>query len=581
MSKMNNAGNRQSTTLLFLALTVSLALFAPAWASATNLSAQVDRTTIEMGETLNLRVRFEGAQAREEPAFSSLRDQFDILSNQKSVQTNLINNQVRMHTEWFVTLAPKSAGQVLIPPFTVQGETSEPITIRVDEASVDPDSGKQDVFLETFVDKTEGHVQEQFLLTYRLYFNRRVDQLDMGDFNIENARVEELNRVDYQRTIGTTQYGVAEFRYAVFPTSSGTLDIPAATWTVRTVDQPAMGRFRSTGQYRLHRVNTEALALTVASRPGQYPANQPWLPARHVQLEDHWSHPVEQLKVGEPITRSVTVRAQGVSPEQLPPVFGNDSPMGFRFYPDQPNQNKYTDADGVIGVRTESVAIVPNLSGELTLPPVEVTWWDTTEQAVKTAALPAKTVTVAAATDGRGQSPAPSELDQNLQDQGSPSTPASGQPLAPQGTLLWPLSTAFLALLSLVFAALWWSARAAKPENTGGLPSASQQRSAQALREALKLCRKGSPMDLRNALLRWSAVHWPEQPNPTLDSIAARSSDPEFSAALTQLDAQLYAPHKVEVDTSVIAQGLEKLAAQSKNTNSHPAGGLKPLYAGG
>lgn len=575
---MNSAGKRQYSVLIFLALIIG-AMLSPAWASATSLSAQVDRSTIEMGETLNLRVRFEGAQAREEPAFSSLRDQFEILSNQKSVQTNIVNNQVRMHTEWALTLAPKSAGQVLIPPFTVQGETSAPITIRVNEASVDPNSGKQDVFLETQIEKTEGHVQEQFLLTYRLYFNRRVDQLEMGDFNIENARLEELPRVDFQRTIGDTQYGVAEFRYAVFPTSSGTLSIPSATWTVRTVDQPAMGRFRSSGQFRLHRVSTDALELNIASRPGQYPAGQPWLPASDVQLEDNWSHSLERLKVGEPITRSVTVRAKGVNPEQLPPVFDTDSPAGFRFYPDQPNQNKYTDADGIIGVRTESVAIVPNRSGELTLPPVEITWWDTSAQAVKTAALPAKTVTVAAATDGRGQAISDEpERSSQTSPTASESGPAEG---STQGTMVWQLSTAFLGLLSLLFAGLWWRGRTTPPEAQANTRAPNQQRSAEALREAVNLCRENDPMALKQALLRWAALHWPEQPYPTLDSIAARSDDPAFTEALKQLDAQLYAKHKVEVDNTAIAQGLKKLAAQSKTHQTQLAGALKPLYAGG
>src|SRR5690606_21665988 len=95
-------------------------------------------------------------------------------------------------TEWRVTFAPRNTGQLLIPPLTLRSQHSKAVTITVTESAKDPVSGKEDVFLETFVDKSTVYVQEQFIITYRLHFNQSVDSLDTGQFNITNARVEEL-----------------------------------------------------------------------------------------------------------------------------------------------------------------------------------------------------------------------------------------------------------------------------------------------------------------------------------------------------------------------------------------------------
>jgi len=550
------------------------ALFVSDTAKADSLSVQVDRQSISLNETLTLTVSYEGRQVNSDPDFSGL-SQFDVLANHKSTQHSIINGNISASTEWQLTLAPRNSGQVLIPPLSLQGQHSKALTITVTEPSSDP-GGREDVFLETFVDKSTVHVQEQFIITYRLHFNQSVDSLDTGQFSIAQARVEELPRVDYQKTLGNTAYGVAEFRYAVFPDASGTIQVPAQTWTVRTTDQPGMNRFGfGGGRFKLHRVRTRELAITVSPKPTDYPVQKPWLPAQNLRITEQWSRSPDEFRVGEPITRTVTVTAEGVGPEQLPPVFDERGTDDLKFYPDKPEQDKQLTAQGVTGTRTESVAIVPNRAGELNLPELSVTWWNTAENRVETAVLPARVLHVAP-TDAQSAQSQTAEVV-------APKTviePITPAPVIAVSSSWWPLIALLLAGGNVVFLALWWRASRRVAQSPGAPQQHTNPGLSQALRELDSACRSKDAAATRSALQHWARLHWPGR-QTTLQDIGRWSSDPAFAGELAKLDALLFANDALSTEgrQTVDFEELSKAARRFRPTSDQPSQStLPPLY---
>jgi hypothetical protein len=122
--------------------------------------------------------------------------------------------------------------------------------------------------------------------------------------------------------------------------------IPAQTWTIESTDQ-ASNRFGFNGGRReLHRVKTAAITFDVKPKPDNYPLDATWLPANNINIAETWSQSPEQFKVGEPITRTVTLAAEGLSAEQLPPIFSEQEVDGFKFYPDKPNIENQTTGAG-------------------------------------------------------------------------------------------------------------------------------------------------------------------------------------------------------------------------------------------
>lgn len=562
---------RLSFMALFASLLMSLTLVGEAAADA--LTVQVDRQSIRLNETLSLTVRYEGRQVASDPDFSAL-DQFDILSNNKSTQHSIINGNISAFTEWRLTLSPRNTGQLLIPPLSLHGEHSKAIAITVAEAAKDPISGKEDVFLETFVDKSTVFVQEQFVVTYRLYFNQSVDSLDTGQFNIAQARVEELPRVDYQTTVGHTAYGVAEFRYAVFADASGVINIPEKTWTVRTTDQPGMSRFGfGGGRFKLHRVKTKGLAITVEPKPAEFPASQPWLPAQSVKLEEQWSRSPDEFRVGEPITRTVTIYAEGASPEQLPPLFPGNGTSELKFYPDKPDQDKQLSAQGINATRQESVAIVPSRAGDITLPEVSVSWWNTVENRLEKATLPARTLRVAAA-EGQTQTTIESEAVLAEPDATSP-TPTTPPQTAPANASIWPWVSGILLLCNLLTLAFLWAQNRKKAAPIPSDESPSNLKNA--LRRVRQACERRDAATTRVALLEWAQARWGG--HRRLQDIGNASGSREVQSELNKLEAVLFAGADNSVDYPLLARTAEALNRGAPAKHNSPD--LPALYKTG
>lgn len=546
-------------------------------ASAQSLTAQADRTNITINETLTLTVRFEGGQPQSEPNFSPLSGQFDILSRQQSSQHSVVNGTVSTSTQWILMLAAKNSGQILIPPFELEGQTSRPITINVTTPAPKPGdtSITDDVFVEVSTDKNTVFINEQFLLTFTLYFNKSIDSLDKPPFELPNARIEELKRVDYQKTINNKRYGVAEYRYVVFPDSTIDIDIPKQTWTVRTSETPNAGRFSvRRGHTKLYRAKTQALTVKVKPKPDSYPANASWLPAKEVTIRDNWSRSPEQLKVGEPITWTITIDANGVSSEQLPPILEGLVPNGFKAYPDQPNHETQLTADGIIGRRVESVAIVPNEAGELNIPAIELSWWDTEENTVKTAKLPAKTITVKGALTNNGSNSFAPQADASAE---PGAIELIGAEAVYKGPSYWYwLLVTFLLLGNVGFAYCWWQLKSkqpaqAKPHNLAGeKPSSS-------VKQLIALCDRGDAKALRAGLLQWGRAKWPNGQTMSLRELAAKAEDPSFSTALQHLEGSIYGGTQTQVNYEDIKNGLKLI--QKATQSEQPKQGLQPLYA--
>lgn len=562
MTKLITRWLRPALVLLILAYT-QLSL-------ANTLSADVDRNSISENETLTLSVKYQGERVDSDPDFSGLSQQFDVLQNQKSMQHSVINGQINSSTEWTLTLAPKNAGQLLIPPFSLRNAASRPININVNAAAASAQTGGEEVFLETAVDQTEGYVQEQFIITYRLYYNRRVDNLDMPELSAPNTRIEALPRVDYQKTLGTTTYGVSEFRYALFADVSGEVKIDAQVWTVRTTDQASINRFGfGGGRYKLHRVKTQAINFQVQAKPAEYPNNAYWLPAQELSLSEKWSQDPKNFKLGEPITRSITITAVGASAEQLPELLTNTAHPDFKFYPDKPVQDTQLQAKGVVGTRTESIAIVPTKTGALTLPEVTLTWWDSRTNQLQVASLPALSVNVQASANST-QSPAqipaidlPSEQEQ--------ARVSSAEP-----TQLWPWVTALLALSmsNLVVLALWLRARGRSREP---VPQSSAKSPARGLEEIKQACKERSAKQLYQALTQWLVLNYPERP-ATLASLAELAADNNLQDHLERLQTHLYKDSSTQVDYSFILNAMKKIPRKDASSvaSAHAIPALYP-----
>lgn len=543
-------------TVLLLALLHGL-LFCTAQAQAAELVASVDRSRLSSGETVELTLESTDVTQFGKPDLTPLEPLFEVRGTRQVNQLNTLSGENQAATRWIVTLLPRQNGSVVIPALQLGELQSQPIALQVVESETPDNPNKRaPVFIDASLDQTSVYVQAQAVLTLRIYHSVSLyDDSSLPPLQIPDARIEQLgDSRTYEKDIDGQRHGVIEMRYAIYPQHSGELIIPAQVFNAALVDaQPTQDATQGPKSGKLMPVTSSELLLTVKAKPITYPADAPWLPARSLSLSESWNPEPDHTQVGDSLTRSLTVEAEGLSSTQLPPLPGTDV-GGLRRYPDQPVLGNQNSERGLVGSREDREALVPTRTGAIELPTVDVVWWNTFEDHLEHSSLPARTLHVAA----------------------NPSlvvdTPASASPVdasADSETLWrWKLSTLILACTTLLGFGLWWRGRwqpaVARAAQTGPSPRT-------VLDDLKRACQANDSHATRQALDAWAR----QQPE-TLADMAARFVP--LSNALDGLNGALYSETGQYWQGDELWRAIKAIPMAERVQDPVGDSGLPPLY---
>lgn len=528
-------------------------------ANAQSFIASVDRTRLNASESVELTLESNDPTQFGKPDLRPLDELFEVLGTRQVNRLTSNNSGAQASTRWIITLQPKHSGYVVIPPLSLGQLRSEPITLHVQQDSSADDNRLAPVFIDASVDQESVYVQAQSVLTLRIYHSVSLyDDSSLTQLDMPQARIESLGEPrTYEKDINGVRHGVIELRYAIFPQASGELMIPAQTFTATAVERSAGTAYNPFGPRpgKVLRVKSPQIPLTVKAKPASYPVDAPWLPARSLNLSEVWSPQPDTARVGDSLTRSLLLKAEGLSSAQLPPLPATQV-SGLRRYPDQPQLSNQTGENGLIGSREEREALVANREGLLVLPAVEVLWWNTRTDQLERSSLPARDLQVAA----------------NPSLQALPVVAERDNPGAAPGAPLWPwqLSSALLSLTTLLGFFLWWRAR----RQPAVLPSQQTGPSPRNLLDDLKRsCLANDSQATRHALDAWAR----QQPE-TLADIAARFTP--LSEALDGLNGALYSESGQHWQGRNLWLAIRSLPAMEDldTSLSQDTSALPPLY---
>ncbi|MGY1423963.1 BatD family protein [Lysobacter sp. A289] len=395
----------------------------------------LDRDRIEFGETVTLNIETDTGAS---PDYTPLQADFQISGRSSSRQMTLTNGRAVSRTLYAVALKPQREGVLTVPALDIGGQRTDPLSLVVTPASaVSPARAGDDVFLESEPDDTTPYVQQTVGWVVRLYAAVPLVSGQLDQAAPEGATLQQVgDDAQYSRQIDGRRYNVIERRYLLIPERSGSLSVPGASFEGRGAAgffEDFLGR----GGGALH---AQAPPRVLEVQPIPKTAPQPWLPLHDMKLR-YLSTP-QQLHAGVAATVTVEAVVDGATtaqvPElQLPPV---EDVQVFA----EPAQTDERFVDGRPQVTvTRQFSLVPSRAGVVTLPGLQLQWWDVDEGATRTAKLPPLEWTVAAAAGGLPVPP----MDASLPPGVSEPAPANVIAGADRG---WVLATALFALLWLV-----------------------------------------------------------------------------------------------------------------------------------
>lgn len=527
--------------MVMRALIAAAFLLLSQFAAAADLIASVDRKQIGRADPVTLQIVYSDVQAgflsllsSDMPDLSQLEDDWDIVGRPRiSKESSNINGNRTAQTRWDVTLIPRRSGELLIPSLSFKGQYTDPIRIQVKDTQTTQPEKTENFFFEVEVSSGTHYVQEQLLYIERMYYTVNHEDAALSEFEVANARVQPLmDAKQYLTVVDGQRIGVYERRYALFPESAGTLTIPGQRFTARVTDR--FNRFRGSPET----IVSKPIELQIQPIPDNYP-QAPWIPASRFTLEETFSAPPTEWQVGEPVTRTFTIKATGLSAGQVPPIPMAEVP-GVRYYPDQTQDDSSISDQGITTVVTQSVAVVPGNTGDLTLPEIRIPWWNTLENRVEYATLPEHNIQVIAAKASTSPSNTIPELTGSDEADSDNATAAE----TTQSYLI-PLivSIGFNLLLLAAILGLYLSRKnqitITSTEDTAKAEKASKEETHYLWRELKKAARDNNAQALRERIIRWAASE-SGQSMTSLTQAEVWLDDFRLSAALAELDATLY-----------------------------------------
>lgn len=583
-------------------------MFAATNVWAGQLSVSVEPQQIQFGDTVRLELSYEGDDAGSlQPNFNVLRNDFTIYSTSTSMQSNFVNGVGHQRRMWTLTLMPKREGDLTIPPITAGAYQTTATEIEVlpsGSAVMQPQNNtaaaankqnppptaanaqSSDFWAELKIDAKEPYVGQEVNGVLYIY-DRKGLQVQREPY-FDDTDAWDIQRVGDAEFTEKNGQRIIKLKYAFFPQKSGQLTLPRAhidgvymVYEETPVSSSIGGLFKLfdvdldmsglLGVQKPVSLQTKPLSMNVKPIPADY-GNAWWLPATALRLSAKWTDERPVFKVGEAVTREISLIASGVSGSQLPEL-NLKSNAAWKQYPDKPKLNTATHNNEFISEAVTRVVYIPQKGGEQIVPEIKLQWYNVKTHKVETAVIPAEKMYVAGSV--AEPSAAPESPAANVG-----AAPTAGAPVVEQAPVQpekqippsrkdqWLLGLVVLGafIAGILFSYLLLRGKRASQKE------ASQSENLRLVSQSLK---NNDYRALRDSLLAWGQKTYNGTFINNLNELADKVNVPEFSEQMRLLNGILYAGHNDSLDKEVILQSLKNKQSAEVTKKKAP---LPDLY---
>jgi oxygen tolerance protein BatD len=347
---------------------------------------------------------------------------------------------------------------------------------------------------------------------------------ELPAFQVRNAVTRQLQSVNSSEQREGTTYAGVRFEFAIYPQEPGSYAIADQTVTVRYAAEPPATREVTIA---LPRIAFDAFIPDAAS------GLAPFIAATKLTIEQAVKRSSDQLKAGDAVTRTVTIKAEGIPAMLLPPMT-SPAVQGLALYPAQPSLQDRTDSrtDLLSSTRTDSATYMLERPGNYLLPAVDIRWWNADEGKIKLAHLDAVPLLVQANPEAEGAAVAASI--------GARWTWGRVLDLAADHWALAVLALAALAVLG------WITPRAARRMTAvyRRRREAYLRSESFAFNRLRRAARQGDAKAAYFALLDWLQRFEPVAPFHTVESLKSVARDPALDLQIGAIEQRLFAPQR-------------------------------------
>lgn len=577
--------------------------------------ALVNQATVYEGDPVLLMLESDDSKAS--PDLGPLQTDFSVLGTSTSSQINIINGKRSYKKTWSVQLQPKLSGKITIPALQVGKDKTKSLEINVSKLppEIAAETSKH-VFLEASIEleNNETYVQQQIPYKVKLFYDSAMQSGEVFSPKIENANIRTLGSDrKYQVVRAGKKYVVVEKHFVISPEKSGKLTIPPTMVKGRVAlsggsskdqrqgmdDTDMLNKFfnnfgndpfiktpfdelfsrRSIDPSRPFTVSSKTFEVNVLPVPQEF-TGKAWLPAEDLIMTDSWTKQAPELKVGEPVTRTLMLQVKGLASSQIPEI-ELPKPEGVKIYPERAVTETPTDGNTVYSVQRIEVTYIPNRQGKISIPDIKIDWWDVNNKKQNTFNLPGWTLNVAAGEDMSSQVSEESATTALSNANSSQAAKGGAEVEQPESNINWFFWVATLGVLMMLIMLTRNLFQRKKVSQTPGVKAKQTperqlinlEKLRNLLFDAIERSDKNTSARL---LLKYVRARWNDQSIQNLGILASQLAS--GAETIKELEEQLYAPEKQKWQGDKLARLVKNGLRRKPSTAKHKRQLLKPLY---
>lgn len=568
-------------TLIFSLLMISQAY-------AQNLTASVNRSSVPEGETFMLSLDYDGSSINDSPDLSVLDKDFTIYSVANSFGMQLINGKMTQSRQWNLILMPKSSGDLVIPAVKLGASSSAPLTVRVikagtatsEKAGNDNGNPAQPAAprysLRGRINNNHPYVQQEIIYKLSLYDSGGLqggepvfEQQNTKDWVIRSLGEPEIRPM----TINGRNMREIVFSYALFPQKSGRLTIPSARFdgyyltknpSRRDPFQDLFGDDMLSAGFGMADMFASRNPVTLRSDPinvdvKAIPGNNGgkwWLPAQNVMLYGTWEPSNPTFKVGEAVNRTIYLKVSGVIDSQLPEIKFKQIP-GLKQYPEKPQTQMTVEEGSVVSAAKIANVYIPSKPGIMTIPAVEVDWFNVKTGQYDKAVLPEAVIKVegAALPEPESEKAVPAV---NAETASPAAAGDNAKDMIVSETVFGKtkLAEIILLLIGAFGLGIVISYLVLRPKNNG---SSCQNEIRDYRKYIIAKAREKDLRSLRDAIIDWCRDKYGADKAANFNDVNRLLNDKAFEDELNKITAELYSGNTGSWDSAPFIAAFEKV----------------------
>ena len=347
------------------------------------------------------------------------------------------------------------------------------------------------------------------------------------ELRIPHAICLELSQfgTNYTERIQGETYAIQRKEYVIYPQRAEQYRVPALA-----VDIVFARPGESAGE-----VTLSSSALEFDARiPKQAQGVDFFVCTPRLQVQERYDRGFEDMKVGDSVTRTITMTADDSVGMMLPPIYFGPI-EGLSVYPKAPKTENTSNRGEYTGTRIESATYVMEEVGSYVLPEIKIFWFDLRSDTLRVEILEAVQFSIAANPDLDIEMLAFLEEEETETDEEISS--AVKRRIDVKNLL-------YLALAILGVSAALWIFLFPFVKKTCAWWKRNKQRKAESeeayFRHFRKACRRGDGRQIMQRLLNWLDKIHPGPGEATVEEFVQLADDMELKALAAGLKEELY-----------------------------------------